>query len=155
MKNYIKLLSFLKGHRRLFAIAILTMLIASFFEGFQLSLLVPMTDRIFNNKEIVVPSSLPLFVESLIDKLNAVAPSTLFWAFPVIVIVVLILKHVFVFAYQYLMSDVSQRLMRDIRFRLYEKIQELSLDYFSKKRTGELISRITHDVNVVENAISY
>ena len=155
MKNYIKLLSFLKGHLKLFSAAILTMLIASFFEGFQLSLLVPMTDRIFNNKKIVIPNKLPGFVEVIINKLNAIEPSTLFWIFPIAVIAVLLLKHIFVFGYQYLMSDVSQRLMRDIRFRLYEKIQDLSLDYFSEKKTGELISRITHDVNVVENAVSY
>ena len=155
MKNYIKLLSFLKGHRKLFSAAVLTMFVASFFEGFSLSLLVPMTDRIFNNKQIVIPNKLPGFVESFIDKLNTTDPMTLFWIFPFAVIGVLLLKHLFVFAYQYLMSDVSQRIMRDIRLRLYKKIQNLSLDYFSEKRTGELISRITNDVNVVENAISY
>jgi len=155
MQNYIKLLDFLKGHRKLFAIAVSTMLVASFFEGFQLSLLVPMTDRIFNNKKIVVPNELPGFIQVVIDKLNAVEPNTLFWIFPFAVIIILLIKHLFVFAYQYLMSDVSQRIMRDMRLRLYEKIQNLSLDYFSEKRTGELISRITHDVNVVENALSY
>jgi subfamily B ATP-binding cassette protein MsbA len=131
------------------------MLVASFFEGFQLSLLVPMTDRIFNNKKIVVPNELPGFIEAGIEKLNSIDQVTLFWAFPLFVIIVLLVKHVFVFGYQYLMSDVSQRIMRDVRYQLYEKIQNLSLDYFSKKRTGELISRITHDVNVVENALSY
>ena len=155
MKNYIKLLSFLKGHRKLFSVAVLTMLVASFFEVFQLSLLVPMTDRIFNNKKIVIPNKLPGFIEAFIDKLNATEPTTLFWIFPIAVIGVLLVKHLFIFAYQYLMSDVSQRIMRDIRLRLYEKIQDLSLDYFSEKRTGELVSRITHDVNIVENAISY
>ena len=53
------------------------------------------------------------------------------------------------------MNDVSQRVMRDIRYDLYTKIQNLSLDYFSEKRTGELVSRITHDVQIVENAVSY
>ena len=155
MKNYIKLLQFLKGHRKLFSVAVLTMFIASFFEGFQLSLLVPMTDRIFNDKKIVVSNQLPDFIQSGIDRLNSTDPTTLFWIFPIFVISVLLLKHIFIFGYQYLMSDVSQRIMRDIRYRLYEKIQNLSLDYFSEKRTGELVSRITHDVNVVENALSY
>ncbi|MBN1870567.1 MAG: ABC transporter ATP-binding protein [Candidatus Omnitrophica bacterium] len=155
MKNYIKLLHFLKGHGKLFSIAILTMLIASFFEGFQLSLLVPMADRIFNNKEIIVSSQLPGFVREGVNKLNSIDSTTLFWSFPLVIIGVLLIKNLFVFCYQYLMSDVSQRIMRDIRYRLYAKIQNLSLDYFSKKRTGELISRITHDVNVVENALSY
>ena len=131
------------------------MFIASLFEGFQLSLLVPMTDRIFSNKKIVVPNKLPAFVTDVIEKLNAIDPQTLFWMFPAVVVAALVVKHLFVFGYQYLMSDVSQRVMRDIRYQLYAKIQGLSLDYFSYKRTGELISRITHDVNVVENAVSY
>ena len=117
--------------------------------------MVPMTDRIFNNKQIVVANDLPDFIRAGIDKLNAIEPNTLFWIFPFLVMGGLLLKHLFTFAFQYLMSDVSQRVMRDLRYRLYARIQNLSLDYFSEKRTGELISRITHDVNVVENALSY
>lgn len=155
MNNYFKLLKFLKGHVRLFVIAVVTMLIASCFEGFQLSLLVPMTDRIFSNKPIVVSSQLPVFITTTIERLNATPPETLFWMFPLVVIGALLLKNILVFIYQYLMSDLSQAIMRDIRYQLYAKIQSLSLDYFSKKRTGELIARITNDVNVVENAVSY
>ena len=155
MKNYFKLLKFLKGHTRLFSVAVVTMLISSFFEGIQLSLLVPMTDRIFNNKPIVIPNKLPTFIADFIDKLNSMTPEALFTVFPFVVIIALLIKNLFVFCYQYLMSDLSQAVMRDIRYQLYAKIQDLSLDYFSKKRTGELISRITHDVNVVENAVSY
>lgn len=140
---------------RLFTIAVVTMLIASCFEGFQLSLLVPMTDRIFSNKPIVVSNQLPAFITRIIERLNATPPETLFWMFPIVVVVALLVKNVFVFAYQYLMSDLSQAVMRDIRYQLYAKIQGLSLDYFSKKRTGELMARITNDVNVVENAVSY
>lgn len=155
MKDYFKLLKFLKGHLRLFTVAVATMLIASFFEGFQLSLLVPMTDRIFNNKPIVVPNKLPAFISAFVDRLNAMTPEALFTVFPIVVVAALLIKNLFVFCYQYLMSDLSQSVMRDIRYQVYAKIQSLSLDYFSKKRTGELISRITHDVNVVENAVSY
>ncbi len=155
MRNYFKLLKFLKGHTRLFSVAVVTMLISSFFEGFQLSLLVPMTDRIFNNKQIVIPNKLPAFITGFVDRLNSMTPEALFTVFPIVVILALLVKNLFVFCYQYLMSDLSQAVMRDIRYQLYAKIQDLSLDYFSKKRTGELISRITHDVNVVENAVSY
>ncbi|MBU0468012.1 MAG: ABC transporter ATP-binding protein/permease [Candidatus Omnitrophica bacterium] len=155
MNNYFKLLSFLKDHRRLFSTAVFTMFVASLFEGFQLSLLVPMTDRIFNNKKIATPGNLPEFISNFIDKLNTIEPQTMFWIFPVVVIIAMVIKHVFVFAHQYLMGDVSQRVIRDVRSSLYEKIQNLSLDYFSQKRTGELISRITNDVNMIENAVSY
>lgn len=130
-------------------------MIASFFESFQLSLMVPMTDRMFNNKKIVIPNELPAFVENLIDTLNNTDPQTLFKLFPILFIVMLLAKHFFSFWYQYLMNDVSQRVLRDVRNKVYTKIQNLSLDYFSKKRTGELISRITNDVGIIENAISY
>ena len=53
------------------------------------------------------------------------------------------------------MNDIAQAVMRDVRTRLFERIQTLSLDYFSRKRTGELVSRITNDVGTIENAISY
>jgi subfamily B ATP-binding cassette protein MsbA len=114
-----------------------------------------MTDRIFNNRKIVVPGNLPDFVEKLIDKLNNIDPNTMFWFFPLFVIGALLIKHITIFIYQCTMGDVSQRVMRDVRYKLYDKIQNLSLDYFSKKRTGELVSRITNDVAIIENAVSY
>ncbi len=155
MTNYLKLLRFLKGHEKLFSIAVVLMIFASIFEGFQLPLLVPLMDRIFNNKPIVVANDLPDFLDNFIQHLNTMDPEKLFWIFPVITIVLLIVKHTFIFFYKLCMSDVSQRVMRDIRNKLYSKMQHLSLDYFSNKRTGELVSRITFDVNLVENALSY
>ena len=154
-KNYIRLLKFLQAHKRLFILAVLTMFFASFFEIFQISLIVPIMDRVFNNKDIVVPNKLPSFISGLIDKVNQSDPQILFPVAIVCFIFVLLMKNLLVFSYQYLMGDVSQRIMRDIRYNIYAKIQDLSLDYFSERRTGELISRITHDVNLIENAVSY
>lgn len=155
MKNYLKLLTFLKGHERLFATAVVLMIFASIFEGFQLPMLVPLMDRVFNNKQIIIPNELPDFLDNLVNYLNAMDPQQLFSVFPIVVVILLVVKHAFIFFYKLYMSAVSQRVMRDIRNKLYSKIQHLSLDYFSNKRTGELISRITHDVNMVENALSY
>lgn len=155
MKNYIKLLQFLRGHKGLFFLAVATMLIAGFFEIFSLSLLVPMVDIVFTGKQIVIPNALPDFIRNIITAINQMEPGKLLRWLITGFMVLLFLKNFLIFAYQYLMGDLSQRIMRDIRYRLYEKIQTLSLDYFSKKRTGELISRITHDTNLVENAVSY
>ncbi len=155
MKNYFKLLSFLKGHVRIFVFATFFMLLTALFEGVQLSLLVPLTDIIFTGKKIVIPNKVPDFVANIITRLNETAPETLFSSMLMVVIILLLVKHVVAFWYGFLMNDVSQRIMRDIRNKLYMTIQNLSLDYFSKKRSGELISRITNDVQVIENAISY
>ena len=57
VKNYLKLLRFLKGHKKLFVIAVFLMLIASFFEVFNMSLLVPLFDIVFIQKEIIIQIS--------------------------------------------------------------------------------------------------
>ena len=155
MKNYLKMLSFIKDYKKLFFIALGAMMIASFFKIFELSLLVPLIDRIFNNKPIVVPNELPSFFANLIERLNQIEPKSLFRLMPFIVLIGMILKHAFIYTYQFFMNDLSQKIMRDVRQKLYAKIQNFSLDYFSEKRTGELMSRITYDVQVIENAVSY
>ncbi|HOW34965.1 MAG TPA: ABC transporter ATP-binding protein [Candidatus Omnitrophota bacterium] len=155
MKNYLKLLRFLKGNTKVLGLATLCMFLSAVFDGFQLSLLVPMTDKILSNNKIIVPGKIPAFLASIIEKINATDSMTLLKWMIVGVIIMFILKGFFGFWYGYLMNDASQRIMRDMRSRLYETIQNLSLDYFSKKRSGELIARITNDVQVVENAVSY
>ncbi len=155
MKNYLKLLSFLKAQKRLFLIAVCALFVSSFFEGIQYTILIPLTDRIFNKKQIVFPNGVPDFVRHIVDQLNVMEPATLLNILPWAIVVLMLVKHAFVYASSYLMNDVSQRVIRDIRDRLYTKIQSFSLDYFSERRTGELLSRITNDVAVIENAISY
>lgn len=155
MKDYFKLLRFLRGYRRLFGLAIFFMLLTTLFEGVQYSLLVPLSDIIFNKKKIIFPRELPDFIQNIIDKLNNADPQALLHQGAVVLVVLFITKGIVTFFYGYLMNDISQRIMRDIRLRIYEKIQSLPLDYFSRKRSGELISRITNDVQVVENAVSY
>jgi len=156
MKEFFKLLKFLKGHVGLFVCAVVTMLIAGFFEVFQLSLIVPVFDTIFSGKEITIPNeNPPQILRDIIDFFNNADKDKLFPYIIIGFLVVMIIKNVLVFGYQYLMGDVSQRIIKDVRFKLYAHIQNLSLDYFSKSRTGELMSRITNDVRVIENALSY
>ena len=154
MQSYRKLLRFLKNHKKIFSIAVVALFVANLFESFQLTLLVPLTDRILTNQKIVIPNKLPPFLANIVDKLNAMDPETMFKMAPIVIMLGLLLKHIFTYFSQFLMNDVSQRVMRDVRYDLYAKIQSLSLDYFSERRTGELISRITNDVQAIENAVS-
>ncbi len=155
MRNYLKLLRFLKDYKRLFGVAVGAMLIASAFRIFELSMLVPIIDRIFNQKAIIPPNQLPEFLSGIVGYLNGLEPAVLFRTMPFVILIGMVVKHGFIYLYEYLMNDITQRVMRDIRLELYMKIQHLSLDYFSKKRTGELMSRITYDVGVIESAVSY
>jgi ATP-binding cassette, subfamily B, bacterial MsbA len=155
MKNYLKLLSFLSGHRKRFSLAVVFILLSSVFEGVQLSFMLPVIDRIFTNKKIILPNQAPAFLTDLVNRLNSIDVHNLFWMVPLAFIVMFMLKQVVLFWSDYLMNDIAQSVMRDVRTRLFERIQTLSLDYFSRKRTGELVSRITNDVSVIENAVSY
>ncbi len=54
----------------------------------------------------------------------------------------------------YMTNLVGQRVMRDLRDRLYVHLQGLSLGFFSGTRTGEIQSRIANDVGGVQNVVT-
>jgi ATP-binding cassette, subfamily B, bacterial MsbA len=54
----------------------------------------------------------------------------------------------------YLMTDVGQRVVRDIRNELFRHILNQSAGFFSRQTTGALMSKITNDVNQVQQAVS-
>ncbi len=64
------------------------------------------------------------------------------------------LKAVFAFFQRFLMEWVAIRVVLDLRDRLYRHFHTLSVGFFSGARTGELISRVTNDMYVVEQGIS-
>ncbi len=53
-----------------------------------------------------------------------------------------------------LMATVSQRVLRDLRDRLFAHIQDLSLSFFDRQPHGELMSRLTNDLDVLSRVLS-
>ncbi|HNC81402.1 MAG TPA: ABC transporter ATP-binding protein, partial [Nitrospira sp.] len=49
---------------------------------------------------------------------------------------------------------VSQRVMADFRIHLFAHLETLSVNFFSKRRTGELMSRLMNDVTVIQNVVT-
>jgi len=115
----------------------------------------PLADIILTGKKIVLPVKLPQFLNAFIDTLNNIPPLMLLNYMVIGVVILFVLKGLFGFLQSYFMTDISFLVMRDIRSKLYAKFQTLSLDYFTHRRGGELMSRITNDVKLVENAVSY
>ncbi|MBI4552403.1 MAG: ABC transporter ATP-binding protein [Candidatus Latescibacteria bacterium] len=72
----------------------------------------------------------------------------------VIVFIVVLLKNLCSYFQAYLMAYAELGVIRDLRNALYTHLHRLSLSYFHQERTGELISRITYDVNLVNGTIS-
>ena len=59
-------------------------------------------------------------------------------------------KNVFYYIQGFFMAFVQQSVVRNLRDRLFEKYQRLSLNYFHRRRTGQIISRVTNDVVAVD-----
>src|SRR5256886_983409 len=70
------------------------------------------------------------------------------------VIVIAIFGAISSYIEKYLTTSVGQWVMHDLRRVLYSHIQKLSLSYHDHKRTGDLISRVTTDIDAVQSLIS-
>ncbi len=55
----------------------------------------------------------------------------------------------------YLRHTLGQRFIYDLRVRLYDYLQQLSLSFFERTPTGELMSRVTNDVDALENFVTH
>ena len=73
---------------------------------------------------------------------------------PLVIVAVYFLRALSIYWGDYLMSYVGQDIIRRLRNRLYEKIQDLPLSFFHKETTGALMSRIINDVNFVRDMVS-
>jgi len=71
-----------------------------------------------------------------------------------ILIAILAVQSIFSFFRVWLFALVSERSMRDIRLSLYSRMVRLPMTFFDKRRTGELISRITTDVSMLQDTFS-
>jgi len=63
-------------------------------------------------------------------------------------------QSVFYFIRGYLLQFIGERVMADLRLKLYEHLQGLSLSFFTERRTGELVSRLTNDVATVRTVVT-
>jgi len=61
-----------------------------------------------------------------------------------------LVKGIFVYGQDYLSNFVVHRVIVDLRNRLYEHLQDHSLDFYSKWNTGELVSRIMMDIQTLQ-----
>jgi ABC-type multidrug transport system fused ATPase/permease subunit len=58
------------------------------------------------------------------------------------------------YAETYLINWVGQRALQDLRLELFEHLQRLSIGFYSRRKTGVLISRITNDVQALDQLVT-
>ncbi len=67
---------------------------------------------------------------------------------------IFVVQSIFSFIRVYFFAQVNERSTADIRLALYTKLMSLPMVFFDRHRTGELISRITSDVSLLQNTFS-
>jgi len=71
-----------------------------------------------------------------------------------LILVAFILKNIFHYLQEYFLVYAEQGIIKDIRNKLYEHLHKLPMSYFKNERTGDLISRITNDVTIIQASVS-
>src|SRR5213593_131104 len=56
--------------------------------------------------------------------------------------------------YSYLTAWVSQHILADFLIHVFAHLQRLSLGFFAKRRTGEILSRLMNDVSVIQSTVT-
>ena len=71
-----------------------------------------------------------------------------------LMLVVYVLNNLFHAVANWVMANVSQRALKQIRRELFEHLQTLSLSFFDRNPAGELMSRLTNDIDAINQAVS-
>jgi subfamily B ATP-binding cassette protein MsbA len=131
MDIYKRLIKLAKPHLPKFILAMLCMLVVGGLTSVLAFLVKPVLDDIFMKKNAAM----------------------LKWI-PIAVVAIYLLKGLCSYVQTILMNFIGQRVVADIRNRLYQVIQTQSMSFFTKNPTGILMSRITNDVNSMQGAVS-
>jgi len=131
MSLYRRLLEMVKPYWVKLGLAMVCMVFVSLLTAAQAFLVQPALDDVFLKKDKVM-----LFL------------------LPIAIILLFLLKGFFDYGQAYLMNYVGLKIVADMREKLYNHLQNLSLSFFTKTPTGILISRITNDVNLIQGSVS-
>ncbi len=131
MKNYKRLLQLLLPYKKALLVGSLFLIAAS-----ATNLAVPLFIR--NLVDIVM-------VEKNLDSLNDIAITISF---------LFLIQLVCQTTHNYLFDVTEKRVIADFRKNLFDHLHTMSVSYFVKRRTGEVMSRMTNDVTTIENIVT-
>jgi len=72
----------------------------------------------------------------------------------ILILLTFLLKNVFDFLRAYLVARVEQGVTRDLRREVYDHLLELDLAFFGRTRMGQIVSRLTHDVEQLRTLLA-
>lgn len=154
MKSISRLLKYLADYKSNIVLYFVTSLLAVVFSLFSFVMLGPVLQVLFSTEKD--SSSNPVinyvtnFVAQLVvdyDKLTALT-----WAV-IVVVVFTILKNLFIYSSLNILNPIRNSVIRRLREAMFNKALSLPIGFFNEERKGDLISKMTNDINEVEISI--
>lgn len=162
MKKIFKLFRLVIPYWQQATFSILSNLLSIVFSVFSVTMAIPFLGILFDNQNLVTTGVPFAFsYDSLEHNFNYWLsqiivdygkPAALMYI-SMLVVSMVFFKTLFAYLADYFISPLRNGIVRDLRNKLFDKILTLQLGYFSEEKKGDLISRITTDVNEIEVSI--
>jgi len=138
MKSFFRLVQYSKRHRLQISLATLCSVINKIFDIFPEILIGIAVDVVVNQKT------------SFVAKMGFVEPSSQIYLLGAATFIVWLGESVFQYLYNILWRNLAQQIQGEMRLEAFKHVQNLELEYFEDKSTGNLLSIINDDVNQLE-----
>ena len=124
-----------------------------------LILLVPYKKALYVGAFCLIIASLtnlavPLYIKKLVDVVMVEKNMALMNNLTLSIAGLFLLQLIFSTAHNYLFDLTEKRAITDFRIKLFKHLHTLSLSFFVKRRTGEIVSRMTNDITTIENIVT-
>jgi len=169
MNTYLRILSYAKPWRRFIPSYLTFSLLAVGFGLMNLALLAPLLDVIFDQKNIDELSQFTSKPEFAFSKdyfvgtfnyymLQTVEKYGKFGALIYVCIVIIfsfLMSNVFKYLSAIIMAKAKAVTIENMRIDIYKSVSHLHIGYFTEQRKGDIISRITNDIQQIESSITH
>lgn len=162
MKPFIKILKFAYKYKYLALLNALFNIVSVLFHLISIALVIPVLGILFGTQKKVfdVPSG-DITIQWLEDYLSykltgiidSVGNADALGIICIAIVIAFLLKNLSRYLAQYYLAPIRTGVVKDIRMSLHTKMSLLSISYYSEKRKGDLMSRMTTDTREVEASI--
>ncbi|NNJ88996.1 MAG: ABC transporter ATP-binding protein, partial [Eudoraea sp.] len=163
MNYFKKILRFAGPYKKFAFLNIFFNILYALFSALSFAALIPMLDVLFKQTEKVYEKPVYEGIGSLKDyfqdyisyRLTSYSDSNEMQALVLVIALVLILfflKNIFNYLAMYFITFLRNGVLKDIRNRMYQKIVELPISFYSEKKKGDVIARITSDVLEIQHS---
>jgi subfamily B ATP-binding cassette protein MsbA len=158
MKSLKVIFSYIRRYPKLVSLYFFLNLLSSFFSLLSLSMLAPFLTLIFgvqSQSQVVgsfrIGKSMDNFYAYLTQLINSDEGKVKALAILcIIVVIAILLKNLFLYSALYVLTPIRNSIINDMRNEMFRKILQLPIGYFSDQRKGDIMSRLTNDLQDVE-----